>query len=253
MFVALHVLHTDSALSEHAATPTIEAARAARRFCLESPDGGRFTLTAIGLLASHLTTNILLACARHKSKRDVRRRIVAALHPCGGGVESQSFSGKANRNDRWSMLPTGHCHSPRLLLRHPRQRTLPRRPVRRRLLNMALVDIAKSGSVTPLGARAVASCRSAKYHAPPRQTAPRAGEHSAAGVGYAAAMSGARTDTARGGRSERKRLAVAERARSAPLAGTAKEVRDMCRPLSHGKCGRGPRGAARCRRCRQVH
>ena len=75
------VLH----FSEHAAYGRIEAARAARRFpaILEQLANGSLTLTAVGLLAAHLTPENhadVLATARHKSKRDVER-IVAALRP----------------------------------------------------------------------------------------------------------------------------------------------------------------------------
>ncbi len=75
------VLH----LSEHAAYLRIEAARAARRW----PDilgllaDGALHLTAVGLLAPHLTLENherALAAARHKSKREVEE-IVAALRP----------------------------------------------------------------------------------------------------------------------------------------------------------------------------
>src|SRR6186713_2138330 len=64
------VLH----LSEHAAYRRIEAARAARRFpaILERLSSGELTLTAVGLLASHLTIDNhrqLLESARYKSKR----------------------------------------------------------------------------------------------------------------------------------------------------------------------------------------
>src|SRR5688572_31616355 len=66
------VLH----LSEHAAYLRIEAARAARRFTvlLDLLAEGALTLTAIGLLAPHLTVENhqqLLGAARHKTKRDV--------------------------------------------------------------------------------------------------------------------------------------------------------------------------------------
>src|SRR5687767_7661036 len=75
------VLH----FSEHAAYGRIEAARAARRFpaILDNLADGSLTLTAVGLLAPHLTLENqakLLAAAKHKSKRDVER-IVAALRP----------------------------------------------------------------------------------------------------------------------------------------------------------------------------
>ena len=75
------VLH----FSEHAAYGRIEAARAARRFpaILEHLADGRLTLTAIGLLAAHLTPancEEVLSSAAYKSKRDVER-IVAAIRP----------------------------------------------------------------------------------------------------------------------------------------------------------------------------
>jgi len=75
------VLH----LSEHAAYGRIEAARAAGRFpiILDRLNSGDLTLTAVGLLASHLTSENhreLLDAARHKSKREVER-LIAAIRP----------------------------------------------------------------------------------------------------------------------------------------------------------------------------
>jgi hypothetical protein len=75
------VLH----LSEHAAYGRIEAARAARRFpiILGLLAEGSVTLTAVGLLAPHLTPENhrdVLAAARHKSKREVEH-LVARLAP----------------------------------------------------------------------------------------------------------------------------------------------------------------------------
>ena len=72
------VLH----LSEHAAYGRIEAARAARRFpsILERLAEGDLTLTAVRLLAPHLTPeNVasVLQDARHKSKREIERLVVA--------------------------------------------------------------------------------------------------------------------------------------------------------------------------------
>src|SRR5688500_5354674 len=72
-------------LAEGAAYNRIEAARAARRFpvILEALEEGSLTLTAVRLLAPHLThANLqrVLASARHASKTDVER-IVAALNP----------------------------------------------------------------------------------------------------------------------------------------------------------------------------
>ncbi len=75
------VLH----LSEHAAYGRIEAARAARRFpgILELLAEGAITLTAVGMLAAHLTDANhmeVLNAARHKTKREVER-LVAQIHP----------------------------------------------------------------------------------------------------------------------------------------------------------------------------
>lgn len=75
------VLH----LSEHAAYNRIEAARAARRFplVLERLADGSVTLTAVRLLAPHLTTEThaaLLDAVRHASKHDVER-LIATLRP----------------------------------------------------------------------------------------------------------------------------------------------------------------------------
>jgi hypothetical protein len=72
-------------LSEHAAYARIEAARATRRFpaILRMLADGSLTLTAVCLLAPHLTdTNHqrVLSTARHKSKREVEH-IVAELRP----------------------------------------------------------------------------------------------------------------------------------------------------------------------------
>lgn len=75
------VLH----LSEHAAYGRIEAARAAQRWpaILGLLADGSVHLTAIGLLAPHLTTENhqrVLGSARHKTKREVEE-IVASLRP----------------------------------------------------------------------------------------------------------------------------------------------------------------------------
>jgi hypothetical protein len=72
-------------LSEHAAYGRIEAARAALKFplVLELLADGAVTLTAVTLLAPHLTPvnyTAVLNEARHKSKRDVEH-IVARLRP----------------------------------------------------------------------------------------------------------------------------------------------------------------------------
>ncbi len=75
------VLH----LSEHSAYHRIEAARAARKFplILERLSRGDITLTAVGLLAPHLTVENhrdVLDAAHNKSKRDVEL-LVARLRP----------------------------------------------------------------------------------------------------------------------------------------------------------------------------
>src|SRR5687768_3833033 len=75
------VLH----LAEGAAYNRIEAARAARRFPLiiDGLVDGSLTMTAVRLLAPHLTADnhrAVLATARHKRKGDVER-LVASLHP----------------------------------------------------------------------------------------------------------------------------------------------------------------------------
>jgi len=77
----VQVLH----LSEHAAYGRIEAARVVRRFpaVLDLLAEGSVHLTAISLLAPHLTTEnhaIVLAAARHKTKRGIEE-IIATLRP----------------------------------------------------------------------------------------------------------------------------------------------------------------------------
>ena len=72
-------------LSEHAAYHRIEAARAVRRFpiILARLEEGALTLTAVRLLAPHLTQEnhgALLEAARHKSKSEVEQ-LVAAIRP----------------------------------------------------------------------------------------------------------------------------------------------------------------------------
>ena len=72
-------------LAEGAAYNRIEAARVARRFpaILTALEEGALTLTAVRLLAPHLTTanhEAVLASARYKGKRDIEQ-LVAALHP----------------------------------------------------------------------------------------------------------------------------------------------------------------------------
>jgi len=77
----VQVLH----LSEHAAYGRIEAARVVRKFpvVLDLLAGGSLHLTAISLLASHLTPEnhaTVLAAARHKTKREIEE-VVATLRP----------------------------------------------------------------------------------------------------------------------------------------------------------------------------
>ena len=75
------VLH----LFEHAAYGRIEAARAGRKFpaILEALTSGALNLTAVNLVAPHLTADNVhrvIAGATHKTKREVEE-LVAALHP----------------------------------------------------------------------------------------------------------------------------------------------------------------------------
>ena len=72
-------------LSEHAAYGRIEAARAARRFpaILDLLEDGSITLTTVTIVAAHLTPEncaLVLASARHRSKREVEQ-LVAQLRP----------------------------------------------------------------------------------------------------------------------------------------------------------------------------
>lgn len=76
-----HVLH----LSEGSACNRIETARAARRYpkVLEALERGDLTLTAVRLLAPHLTPanhGEVLAAARHRSKQGIQE-LIAALNP----------------------------------------------------------------------------------------------------------------------------------------------------------------------------
>ena len=76
-----HVLH----LSEASAYNRIETARAARRFptVLEALERGDLTLTAVRLLAPHLTPanhGEVLTAARHRSKQGVQE-LIALLNP----------------------------------------------------------------------------------------------------------------------------------------------------------------------------
>jgi hypothetical protein len=76
-----HVLH----LSEGSAYNRIETARAARRHptVLEALERGDLTLTAVRLLAPHLTTanhTEVLAAARHRSKQGILE-LIASLNP----------------------------------------------------------------------------------------------------------------------------------------------------------------------------
>jgi len=75
------VLH----LSEGSAYNRIEAARAARRYpnVLEAFERGELTLTAVRLLAPHLTPanqDEVLAAARHRSKQEIQE-LIASLNP----------------------------------------------------------------------------------------------------------------------------------------------------------------------------
>jgi hypothetical protein len=72
-------------LAEGSAYNRIEAARAARRYpvILDALADGSITITAVRLLAPHLTTEnhlTVLAAARHQTKREIER-VVSALAP----------------------------------------------------------------------------------------------------------------------------------------------------------------------------
>ena len=103
------VLH----LSEHAAYLRIEAARAARKWpaILELLAEGALHLTAIGLLAPHLTTDNIertLAAARHKSKREVEEIVAAAAasgRPCLLGAEVAGDDMRQHRRSRSGSHP----------------------------------------------------------------------------------------------------------------------------------------------------
>jgi len=76
-----HVLH----LSDGSAYNRIETARAARRYpkVLEALERGELTLTAVRLLAPHLTPpnhGEVLAAARHRSKQGIQE-LIASLNP----------------------------------------------------------------------------------------------------------------------------------------------------------------------------
>jgi len=113
------VLH----LSEHAAYGRIEAARAARRFPLvvERLVSGELTLTGVGLLRSHLTTENhreLLDAARHRSKRDIEE-LVARLVPrppvpsSVRKLPAPTASSAASPSNTTSALPLLAAPSPR--------------------------------------------------------------------------------------------------------------------------------------------
>ena len=80
------VLH----LSEGSAYNRIETARAARRFpqVLEMLERGDLTLTAVRLLAPHLTAENhgkVLAAARHRTKLEIQE-LIASMYPAGIGA-----------------------------------------------------------------------------------------------------------------------------------------------------------------------
>ncbi|HET7904545.1 MAG TPA: hypothetical protein VFM17_08290, partial [Candidatus Eisenbacteria bacterium] len=73
-------------LSEDAASKRIQAARAARRFpiLLDALADGRLHLTAVCLLAPHLTpgnSNDLIAAARHRRKSEIEELLLRRLMP----------------------------------------------------------------------------------------------------------------------------------------------------------------------------
>ena len=80
--VYTQVLH----LSEGSAYNRIETARAARRYpeVLDALERGDLTLTAVRMLAPHLTFanhTEVLAAARHRSKQGIQE-LIASLNPC---------------------------------------------------------------------------------------------------------------------------------------------------------------------------
>jgi hypothetical protein len=103
------VLH----LSEHAAYGRIEAARAARKFpvVLEMLADGDLTLTAVGLLAPHLTPanhEDILERAKHRTKREVEE-IVAALRPL---PDLRSLVRKQPVNHAWNAAAHARAEDP---------------------------------------------------------------------------------------------------------------------------------------------
>ena len=85
LLVAVYVLHTGAPLLGARSLRPYRGGGAARRFpaILDGLVDGRLTLTAIGLLAAHLTPanwEEVLSAAEHRSKREVEH-IVAAMRP----------------------------------------------------------------------------------------------------------------------------------------------------------------------------
>jgi len=81
-------------LSEDAAYRRIQAARAAREFpvLLSELDRGRLNLSAVCLLAPHLTTeNVdeLVAAATHKSNADIRQWLMERFRPASASASRQ--------------------------------------------------------------------------------------------------------------------------------------------------------------------
>jgi hypothetical protein len=89
------VLH----LSEGSAYNRIETARAARRYpqVLEALERGDLTLTAVRLLAPHLTPanhGEVLAAARHSSKQRIQE-LICVIEPSSGGCDRRPAGGAA--------------------------------------------------------------------------------------------------------------------------------------------------------------
>ena len=92
-----HVLH----LSEGSAYNRIETARAARRYpeVLDALERGDLTLTAVRMLAPHLTSANhaeVLAAARHRSKQGIQE-LIASLNPRPEAADHHPASGARNR------------------------------------------------------------------------------------------------------------------------------------------------------------
>jgi hypothetical protein len=138
------VLH----LSEHAAYGRIEAARAARKCpaLLEAIGSGALHLTAVSLIAPHLTAeNVhhLIAAATHKTKRDVEA-LVAALRPQPAVASSVRRLSQGPQRSTGRTVECGHTNLP----------VIRREPVASRQAETALEPSGGAGTRSPVQARA---------------------------------------------------------------------------------------------------